>query len=96
MKLKASIRQKVNKALYPTTTVYHDAIPLDDIFACLKSEGLIVVDEAGQPWEGMLLGSDSNATFDLQLDGEAIDNAVLILSWYKMPSSRWEINCYVS
>jgi len=96
MKLKASIRQKVNKALYPLTNVYHDDIPLEDIFACLKSEGLIVVDESGQPWEGMLLGADSNTTFDLQLDNEEVDNAALIMSWHKMPSGRWEVNCYVS
>lgn len=96
MRLKTSIRQKINKALHPITTVYQDAIPLDDIFACLAREGLIVVDEAGQPWEGFLIGADSHATFDLRMNGEEVNNAALIMSWYRMLSGRWEVNCYVS
>ncbi len=96
MKLQASTRRKANKELQAMSAKYHEQVPLDGMFETLKAHGIIVVDEAGDPWQGMLLGSNSHTTFALQIDGQPVDNAVLFLSWYRMPSQRWEINTYLS
>lgn len=95
MTIKTNIRKAINKALAALGN-YHDSIPLQQIFDALKAHNVIVVDEAGEPWSGLLCGRDSHTTFDLQLDGAPVKNAALFLSWYKMPSGRYEITVYLS
>lgn len=96
MILKASARSKANKELYQKTKVYHKDIPIEDIFATLKSHGITVVDEANEEWQGMLLGRDSSAHFNISIEGQRVTNCMLFMSWYRMPSGNWEINCYLS
>lgn len=77
-----------------TKNTYFNSIPLDEIFDIIESEGGIVVDEAGDPWEGFLCGENSQATWKVI----NIQNTKcwLTMTWYKMPSGRWEIVAYVS
>lgn len=86
---KNTIAKKLHDA---TATKYFDLIPLDEIFSIVESfEGLQVVDEAGEAWSGFLCGESGQAHFK-------ITNAkfYLHLSWYRMPSGRYEIVAYVS
>ena len=97
MKLTARVRKPLNKALYPLTTKYHDAIPLSEIFGILKDFGLIVIQEDGTPWAGLLCGNEECVNFDLKTtDDQYVENACLAMSWYRMPSGRYEVNCYVA
>ena len=62
-----------------------------------------MLQEDGTPWQGMILGREGRASFNLAIDGTendfgfytAIENA-LVMSWYKMQSGRWEVVAYIS
>lgn len=108
MTLAAQIRRHVNDALYALCKGYRNQIPLGDIFAALRKEGLVAVQEDGREWEGMLCGAAGQARIDVApvktavrkqdgLEFEPFDNALLCLSWYKMEESgRYETVAYLS
>jgi hypothetical protein len=65
--------------------------------------------EDNTPWEGMLLGDNESVLIPLGVrrrrsmgEGkyeefyEPVKNAGLALSWYKMPSGRYEITVYIA
>lgn len=89
---RSHIQKEIRNILKPT---YFDDIPLSPLFDALKKHGLIVVQEDGMPWSGLLCGRDGDADFDLQMNGESVDNAVLSLQWYSMPSGRYEVTGYL-
>jgi len=97
MRLLASVRRSINDRIYAITAKkYHDSIPLKGIDDILRSEGYWLIQEDGQPWSGLLCGREANVTFDINgIDGK-IQNSMLILTWYKMPSGRYEIVSYLS
>jgi hypothetical protein len=104
MRLPRNIRTKVNRALTELTSgKYFESIPNDNISKILKEYGLILLQEDGTEWSGFLLGDNSRAHFDVgyiktkNSDNRyvAIDNVALIMSWYKMPSGRYEIVVYL-
>jgi hypothetical protein len=88
MKTKQIIQQGLNKI----SQVYHNEIPLSDIFGLIKSQGGIPVMEDGQEWQGFLCGKSSNAT--IQINGLNKIKFVHI-SWYMMESGRYEITSYL-
>ena len=98
VKIKQQLRRKANKALRNVLKpTYFKDIPLDEIFDALnKSADLIVIDEDGEEWSGMLLGNDSYTTFNLGYHGKLVSNAELWLSWYRMPSGKFEIVGYLT
>lgn len=96
MRITTKIRNAVNREMCPLGRTYYDAIPLSVAFDILKRHGLVPVQEDGTEWQGLLCGEDSSTTFDLSYDGEPVVNAVLAFQWHKMPSGKWEINCYLS
>ena len=56
-KLLAKDRKRVNKVLHDmTVNKYFDRIPLDEIFQVLQNEGIVVLQEDGMEWDGMLCG----------------------------------------
>ena len=56
-KLLAKDRKRINKVLHDlTVNKYFDLIPLDDIFQVLQNEGIVVLQEDGMEWAGMLCG----------------------------------------
>lgn len=102
-KLPAGIRSKLNNDLHPIGAKYHDKIPLADIEKILAKYGIIMLQEDGTKWEGMFLGREGRDKFDIgyeaSKDGEIyipIENSVLVMSWYKMDSGRYEVNPYIS
>lgn len=85
---------------------FHNQIPLGTIFSALESNGLVPLQEDYTKWDGLLCGEEGRATIHL---GDASDtqriggstfyaevNHDLILTWYQMPSGRYEVVAYVS
>jgi hypothetical protein len=109
--LKVGVRKKINaqiqKVLKPT---YFKEIPLDDLFDILDKNGIKPIQEDNTEWAGWLLGGVKKTemvTFNLAWKDEyerdqgkkrykAIKNAVLIMTYYKMQSGKYEIVSYVS
>jgi hypothetical protein len=100
MTIKQKVRNAVNTALRPVNRTYYPRIPLDEIFRACTDNGLQPVQEDGRPWQGILCGTNGSTTFDLTCTQdnvpEPVENAVLVLQWYKMPSNRYEVNAYLS
>ena len=91
--IRGKAQRAVRKVLKP---IYFDAIPLEEIFDALKRHGVTVIQEDGTSWSGILSGRDSSAYFDLAYDGRYVKNAMLALSWYRMPSGRYEVTGYIT
>jgi hypothetical protein len=103
----SGIKNRINKELNALGN-YHVKIPLDKIFDICKRNNVIVVQEDGTPWSGLLSGNaecgsekakDQRANFDLayKIDGKYIvANNYIVLSWCTMPSGKYEIVCYIS
>jgi hypothetical protein len=82
-------RTQINRKLAALPT-YHDSIPLQQIFNILAESDVQVLDVDGTPWSGILCGENASATFQTNV------KASLYLSWYRMPSGKYEIVSYVS
>jgi hypothetical protein len=96
------VKNRINKELYAIGT-YHPSIPLDSIFSILSCYQIVPISEDGFEWSGILCGEDSHCYFDMAwisvLTQESlvkVKNSVLALSWYRMPSGRYEIVTYVT
>ena len=96
-------RKRVNSILSQVSKEYRPQIPLDEIFKALEDNGLIAIAEDGTKWEGFLTGKEGRATMGVAFLGEAprdgmrtpIENAKLVVSWFKMPSGKYEANAYL-
>lgn len=88
---------------------YWDQIPISEIQNTLESFGYTLLQEDNTPWAGMLLGDEANILLHLGVkrrapsgEGQYVEyyepvvNAGLSLSWYKMPSGRYEVTVYIS
>ena len=97
VRLLVPIRKKANAEITKlTSNKYHSKIPLKDIDDILKKYDMWLVDEAGEPWSGFLLGSNSGGDFDIMSKNGPIKNSMLVMTWYKMPSGKYEIVAYLS
>jgi hypothetical protein len=108
MNIPAKILRKVNDAISAICRGYRQQIPLGDIFAALRKEGLVPVQEDGREWAGLLCGKTGQARIDVapvltakkEQDGlvfDPADNTLLCLSWYKMDETgRYETVAYLS
>lgn len=97
-KLLVGQRRAANKVIcnFP---VWHTSIPLEEIKSALREHNIVLLQEDGTEWEGLLLGRDSHCIFHVgRADTmEEYENAGLFLSWYQNDhSSRYEIVSYVS
>lgn len=109
-KLPANIKKKIstelNKKINKQT--YFPKIPLSTIFSILEKHGVIAIQEDGTKWSGILMGGvkqTEQVYFDIA-DSSIKDergfytpysNAMLSMSFYKMPSSgNYEIVTYIS
>ena len=109
-KIPARIRTRINKTLCRLPN-YHQGIPLGTIFGILKDNHVVPLQEDNMEWDGVICGAEGQTTFPLGDLNEIrhnvlvcerdeptytpVDN-VLCLSWYKMPSGRYEVVTYVS
>lgn len=88
----STLKNQIGRKLHDlTANKYFNEIPLDEIFEIVNVNGLMVVDEAGEAWSGLLCGESGQAHFKVQ--GAKF---FLHLSWYTMPSGRYEIVTYIS
>lgn len=105
-------KPEVNKAVKRINNVicslptYHHSIPLGTIFSAMEENGLVALQEDGARWDGFLCGSNERTSFTIGDLSEPTRHDwgvtyaevahTLELSWYKMPSGRYEIVTYVS
>ena len=86
---------------------YFDKIPLRDICNILDSSNIIMLDEDNTEWSGLLLGREGRLKANLASKENRggtdatptytpYSNTILIMTWYKMPSGKYEIVVYVS
>jgi len=105
-RLDATIRKKINRELSALPN-YHIGIPLDIIENILKKYNLLLLMEDNTPWDGFITGAEGHADFTLGYFDTAykqneltaytpIENAALIMTWYKMQSGKYEIVTYIS
>lgn len=102
------ITKEIKKAIKTWVhTTYYSEIPLKDIFDVLERNGLIPLQEDLRKWDGLLLGGVKKTEQVLFLLGwkgtkdgqgryEVVPDAGLNLSYYKMPSGKYEVLAYVS
>lgn len=91
------IKRSIITKLVDMSREYHQYIPILDIFQVLESGGMMAVQEDGTPWSGILCGHEGSVNFPLvEIASGAALKRMLVLSWYRMPSSRYEINIYFS
>jgi len=94
-------RNRINRKLQDITSPpYYHEIPLDDIFEILEENDVMPLQEDDTLWSGLLLGADGRTTIRLALKNGAgyrkIKNSMLVLTWHKMDSGRWEVVTYLS
>ena len=105
-RLNAPIRKKINRELTALPN-YHEGIPLEIIEEILKKYNLLLLQEDYTPWSGFITGREGQADFTLGYFDTAyeqngltaytpIENAALIMTWYKMQSGKYEIVTYIS
>jgi len=91
--------RRVNAYLADTVgKKYYPQIPINDMFAKLRENGLEPIQEDGESWSGLLTGRDGRAIIDLRDEetGKTSPRA-LTVSWHKMDQSgRYEVTAYVS
>lgn len=85
-----TIKNQINRKLSNLGT-YHAEIPLTAIFEIVKEKAGQVVQEDNTPWSGFLCGESGSCYFNIS--GVKFH---LFLSWYTMPSGRYEVTVYVS
>ena len=108
--LKAGVKSKINKGLQKVLKkTYFKAIPLDEMFKVLEKEGVVPLQEDNTYWSGLLIGgSDKTQMVNFNLGWanefqkvhgikmyQAIPNSTLNMSYYKMPSGKYEVIGYV-
>lgn len=79
-------------------------IPLSDIDDILRDFGYLLVSEDGTPWSGFLTGREGRANIEIGILGtqdenrihEMVSNAMLVLTWHKFHTGRYEVIAYVS
>lgn len=108
-KMSVADRKMLNMHIIDLTKGYSDAIPLGDINELLKTHGYILLQEDGTEWSGFLSGDQGRTTIAVgrkdPLPGDMwpeppfypeVENTVLVLTWYKMPSGRYEVVAHLS
>jgi hypothetical protein len=109
--LKVGDRKKINKDLQKILKqTYFKSIPLDRMFKVLEKHGIVAIQEDNTYWSGFLMGGVKNTemvNFNLGYKNEykeehgikrymAVSNAVLTMTYYKMPSGKFEVIGYIS
>jgi hypothetical protein len=88
MKLTAKERNTVNRLL-SDLPLFSTAIPIDGMQNVLDTIGVMFVKDF------ILCGREGRATFDLFRNGQELPH-MLVLTWYKFDTGRYEIVAYVS
>lgn len=101
LSLKSAI-SKVSGQLAEFCKTYYSSVPLKELDKLFRAQGLLLIDEDGTEWQGIVTGKEGRAKLEIgileQQEGEKYASAgkFLQLQWYKMPSGKFEINAYIS
>jgi hypothetical protein len=107
-RIDAKTRARLNRVVQNAVPEnYYEQIPLGTIQETLKTQGYVLLQEDGTEWSGMLLGSEAEAFFEMgsfegavSLNGEPtfpkVNNSGLRMTWYQMPSGKYEIVKYIT
>jgi hypothetical protein len=102
VKIPNNTKKFLNGKLADLCRIYYKGIPLDELFNLLRGSYIEPIQEDGDIWSGFLTGAEGRTTFELaMLDNNSgeykpVKDCVLSLSWYKMPSGKFEIVAYLS
>ena len=101
-----SLRNKVNAELSAKNLgSYFASLPLNKIEQILKKHGLVLLDDDGTEWQGMIhAGSGYQkvlidyAFADTAKNGVYLpmNNSVLVLGYEKMENGKYDVNVYLS
>jgi hypothetical protein len=106
--LPQGVKNRAGKAVYESTRGYHSSMPSNAILSALARHGLAAIDENGEKWLGLLVGTaecGSEGARDqvarariVAQDGDrwVLTNTWLALSYCMMPSGNYEVTCYLS
>jgi len=97
--MRANVKEANKHLLKAMKPCYFDHIPVAEIQAVLKEHQIMLVNEDGTPFEAIFCGRSGHTLIDLAICGvcgAVVDNHKLFLSWYTMPSGRYEITTYLS
>jgi len=95
VKLPAKIKSQINDALHGMGN-YHDGIPIQKIGEIMAPFGVVLMNEDNTPFGGFFTGREGRTSIDLALNGQPVSNSMLVMTWSKMPSNRYEIVAYLS
>jgi hypothetical protein len=84
--------KNINNFLNQIGKTYHEQIPLSDMFSIIKNNDFIPIQEE---WSGFLCGSEGRALIEL-INNRTSKKKHLCLSWYRMPSGKYEVTSYVT
>lgn len=100
-RIPANLISQLNKAISAISThdstTYYESLPLNTVSDVLKASNITLLDEDDTPLEFvMLTGREGKATFNLSLGGAKVINSMLVVTWHKMESGRYEFLAYLS
>jgi hypothetical protein len=103
--MRSSTKKDINRRLHAISVTYHTGIPLHIIFGVLRDYEILALQEDHTEWSGLLVGEKAdNVSFELaHMDSKyghrqyiPYSNTLLVISWYKMNTGRYEVIAYVS
>jgi hypothetical protein len=106
-RMDAKTRKSINAKLHDLCTQLYPSIPLDQIETFLEHDGYLMLQEDNTKWAGMLIGREGREVFELAdsfvyetVNNEKVytplENAMLVLTWYRYKTGRYEVVSYVS
>lgn len=99
--VKRAAGEALSRVLEPT---YFGEIPIRAVDEGLRRAGLLLIQEDGEPWSGLLTGRDGRASIDVapvssEQNGvyTAYTNTALYITWHRMDETgNYEVVAYLS
>jgi hypothetical protein len=95
---KKDYKRLAKKVNIIASEMYFDYVPILRLESVFKNEGLELTDEDGNKNEFIILcGKEGIALFHLlePNSGKIVKNVSLFVTWFKMPSGRYEVVTYI-
>lgn len=97
-------RRAVNSELVAVGRNYYPTIPIDLISQILEKNNLVLLQEDGTPFRGILTGNEGHDKFDIGFKNSSeaegvfslIDNSWLIMSWSRSDTGKYNVTAYLS
>ena len=100
MKTTVAIRKKLNKEISKMIKknggCYFDKLPIAQINDCLKKYDFELLNEDGTKFCAFFCGDHGKTYINYGKENDIVGDSIIVFSWYKMPSGRYEITTYIS